>query len=52
VLFAGKLVAVVLSGVTAWLHARAMAPAVRGVFGAVTAALALLAVLLDVQLTL
>jgi len=48
----GKLVAVVLSGLTAWLHSRAMTPATRGVFGAATAAFALLAVLLGVQLTL
>jgi len=52
VLFAGQVVAVVLSGLTAWLHARAMTPAVRGGFGAANAAFALLAVLLGVQLTL
>ena len=52
VLFAGKLTAVVLSGLTAWLHARATTPAARGGFGAATAASALLAVLLGVQLTL
>ena len=52
VLFASKLVAVALSGLTAWLHARATTPAARGGFGAATAAFALLAVLLGVQLTL
>jgi len=52
VLCAGELVAVVLSGLTAWLHARAMTPAVRGGLGAATAAFAQLAVLLGVQLTL
>jgi putative copper export protein len=52
VLFASKLVVVALSGLTAWLHARATTPAARGGFGAATAAFALLAVLLGVQLTL
>jgi len=52
VLFASKLVAVALSGLTAWLHARATTPAARGGFGTATAAFALLAVLLGVQLTL
>ena len=52
VLFASKLVVVALSGFTAWLHARATTPAARGGFGAATAAFALLAVLLGVQLTL
>jgi len=52
VLFDSKLVAVALSGLTAWLHARATTPAARGGFGAATAAFALLAVLLGVQLTL
>ncbi len=51
VLFASKLVMVALSGLTAWLHARATKPAARGGFGAATAAFALLAVLLGVQLT-
>lgn len=51
VLFASKLVMVALSGLTAWLHARATTPAARGGFGAATAAFALLAVLLGVQLT-
>ncbi len=52
VLFASKLVVVALSGLTAWLHARATTPAARGGYGAATAAFALLAVLLGVQLTL
>ncbi len=52
VLFTSKLTAVVLSGLTAWLHARATTPAARGGFGAATAAFALLTVLLGVQLTL
>jgi putative copper export protein len=52
VLFACKLVVVALSGLTAWLHARATTPAARGGFGAATAGFALLAVLLGVQLTL
>jgi uncharacterized membrane protein len=52
VLFAGKLVVVALSGLAAWLHERATTPAARGSFGAATAAFALLAVLLGVQLTL
>ena len=47
VLFASKLVVVALSGLTAWLHARATTRAARGGFGAAT-----LAVLLGVQLTL
>lgn len=51
-LFASKLVVVALSGLTAWLHARATTPAARGGFGTATAAFALLAVLLGVQLTL
>jgi len=51
VLFASKLVMVALSGLTAWLHARATTPAARGGFGAATAAFALLSVLLGVQLT-
>jgi putative copper export protein len=51
-LFAGKLVVVALSGLAAWLHERAATPAARGGFGAATAAFALLAVLLGVQLTL
>ena len=52
VLFATKLVVVALSGLTALLHARATTPAARGGFGAATAAFALLAVLLGIQLTL
>lgn len=52
VLFASKLVVVALSGLTAWLHARATTPAARGGFGAATAAFALLAVLTGVWLTL
>ncbi len=52
VLFVSKLVVVALSGLTAWLHARATTPAARGGFGAATAAFALSAVLLGVRLTL
>jgi len=52
VLVASKLIAVVLSALTAWLPARATTPVARGDFGAATAAIALLPVLLGVQLTL
>jgi putative copper export protein len=45
-----KLVAVAMSGVTAWQHARATTPRARGMYGAQTAFFALLALLLGVIL--
>jgi putative copper export protein len=52
VVFTSKLLVVSLSGLTAWLHARATTTAARASFGAATAGFALLALLLGVQLTL
>lgn len=51
-LFGTKLVAVVLSGASAALHARAEATRGRAGYGAATAFFALLALVLGVQLTL
>ena len=45
-----KLVAVALSGATAWLHQRAQTPRARAVFGALTGLTALLALFLGVLL--
>jgi putative copper export protein len=50
VVFGFKLLAVLLSGLTAWLHARATQRRWRAVLGAATGTTALLALLLGVEL--